>query len=155
MYRRLWGLSLYSEDCKVVLTAVYHWMHKSKCLLPNIVIFGGSCGGQTHAVNCQSSVASMSHGITACDFGGKAISSATFTRTKYLTWGIDVNWLYKQLPGFTIFIISLSWGKIAFFPHCHAKVTWTGCVCLRSILRWKILSATVPFRGWPTEILST
>ena len=55
------------------------------CLVPNIVICGGSRGGQTHVVNSQSSVASMSHGITVCDFGGKAISSATFMKTKNLT----------------------------------------------------------------------
>jgi hypothetical protein len=71
-----------SEDCKVVLTAVYHSMHKNRCLVPNIAICEGSHDGQTH---CKSAVASMSHGITAYDFGGKAILSATFVKEKKLT----------------------------------------------------------------------
>ena len=60
-------------------------MPKGKCPVPDIVIYGDFCGVQTHAVNCQSLVASMSHGITVCDFGEKAISSATFAKIKFLT----------------------------------------------------------------------
>ena len=100
------------------------------------------------AVNCQSSVASMSYSITACDFGGKAILSTTFTKTKNLTWGIYVNLLYKQLPGFIIFMISLLWGKIAFVWHCHTKVTWTGCVCLQPILGTLFYGWSEDTFGW-------
>jgi hypothetical protein len=70
-----------SEDYEVFVTTVYHLMPKNKCLVLDIIICGGSCGGHTHAVNCQS-VVSMSQGITACDFGEKAISFATFMKTK-------------------------------------------------------------------------
>jgi len=98
----------------VFITTVYHSMPKGKCLVPDIIICGGSCGCQTHAVNCQSSVESMSPSITVCDFGKKAISSTTFTKTKILPRGIYVNWLYKQPPGFMISIISQLWAKIAF-----------------------------------------
>jgi len=115
MYRRLWGLRLCSEDRKIVLTAVYHLMHKNKCLVPNIVILEVPVVARLMQWIVNTQVASMSHGITAWNFSGKAISSATFTKTKNLTRGIYVKWLYKQLPGFRISIISLLRGKIAFF----------------------------------------
>jgi hypothetical protein len=54
--------------------------------------------------------------------GEKAISSATFTKTKFLPWGIYLKWLYKQPPGFRISIIS----------QLRAKIAFNGLVTLRS-----------------------